>query len=352
MSSLRYKLFRTALEALYFSGAYAVLRPLLGGVGAILMLHHVRPGRSDRFQPNRLLEVTPSYFDDVIRKVRKSRVDIVSLDEAHRRLTERDFSRRFVCITFDDGYRDTLHHAYPILKKHNAPFTVYVATSFADRVGELWWLALEAVVARNDLVGARIEGRDYWFEARTVQEKRAVFDHIYGCLRALKTEDALRQVVRDMASRHRVDVVSFCRDLCMDWQELAELARDPLVTIGAHTVNHPILAKITDNAVRAELENSRAVIEAATGTRPQHFAYPVGDRTAAGPREFQIAAELGYKTAVTTRPGMIFPEHAGHLLALPRLSLNGEFQHLRHAKVLLSGAATGLWNGFRKLNVA
>ena len=137
----------------------------------------------------------------------------------------------------------------------------------------------------------------------------------------------------------------------MDWQELATLAADPLVTIGAHTVNHPILTKVDDKAVRAELENSRAVIEAALGVRPPHLAYPVGDRTAAGPREFQIAAELGFKTAVTTRPGVIFPQHAEHLTALPRISLNGNFQQPRYAKVLISGAATALWNGFRPVNV-
>jgi len=138
----------------------------------------------------------------------------------------------------------------------------------------------------------------------------------------------------------------------MGWDEIAELAADPLVTIGAHTVNHPILAKVTDAAVRSELENSRAVIEAALGAAPQHLAYPVGDKTSAGPREFRIAAELGFKTAVTTRPGVIFRGHAQHLLALPRISLNGEFQKPRYARVLTSGAATGLWNGFRRFNVA
>jgi peptidoglycan/xylan/chitin deacetylase (PgdA/CDA1 family) len=94
------------------------------------------------------------------------------------------------------------------------------------------------------------------------------------------------------------------------------------------------------------------VIAAALGAAPRHLAYPVGDRSAAGPREFKIAAELGYKTAVTTRPGVIFSGHAEHLTALPRISLNGDFQRPRYAKVLISGAATGLWNGFRPVNVS
>ena len=149
--------------------------------------------------------------------------------------------------------------------------------------------------------------------AATVAEKRAVYEHIYWWLRQLKTEDELRQVVRELASRHRVDIAAFCADLCMAWQEIAKLAADPLVTIGAHTVNHVILTKVSDAAVRSELDNSRAVIEAALGVRPQHLAYPVGDRTSAGPREFKIAAELGFKTAVTTRPGVIFPSHAGSI---------------------------------------
>lgn len=340
------------MNALYFTGAHLLLRPMLGGVGAILTLHHVRPPRPDRFQPNRLLEVTPKFFERVIRRLRRSGVDLVSLDEMHRRMTARDFSRRFVCVTFDDGYRDTHEFAYPILKRYEVPFAVYVATGFADRVGEMWWLALEAVVAQNDMIAMRIDGRDQWFECRSVAQKRQVFDQIYWWLRRFDTEEELRQVVREMAARHRVDVVAFCKELCMDWAEIAALAANPLVTIGAHTVNHVMLAKVSDMAVRSELENGRAVIEAALGVAPKHLAYPVGDRTSAGPREFKIAAECGYKTAVTTRPGVLFRGHAGHLTALPRLSLNGEFQRPRYARVLVSGAATGLWNGFRRLNVA
>lgn len=353
MQGLKYQLFRAVLNSLYFSGAHWALRPLTGGVGAILMLHHVRPQRFDRFQPNRLLEVTPRFFEGTIRRLRRSKVDLISLDEMHRRLTTGDFPRRrFVCVTFDDGYRDNFEFAYPVLKKYEVPFTIYVATSFADRIGELWWLALEAVVAQNEMIGVLIDGRDRWFECRSVTDKREVFDYLYVWLRGLQTEAELRQAVRELCARHHVDMAAFCADLCMGWDELERFAADPLLTIGAHTVNHPILTKLDDKAVRAELSASRDVIEAALGTRPAHLAYPVGDRSAAGAREFRIARELGFKTAVTTRPGVVFSQHAEHLMALPRISLNGNFQRARYAKVLLSGAATGLWNGFRRLNVA
>jgi peptidoglycan/xylan/chitin deacetylase (PgdA/CDA1 family) len=343
---------RTGLETLYFTGAHRALRPLLGGVGAILTLHHVRPPRREAFQPNRLLEISPDFLETVVSRLRRADIDIISLDELTRRLAERIFWRKFVCLTFDDGYRDNLEHAYPILKRHAVPFAVYVATSFPDRLGELWWLALEAVVAQNDRVAMVIDGVDRHFDCAAARDKYQAYEAIYWWLRSLDSEQAVRRAVHDLCRRYQVDVASFCGDLCMTWDELAELARDPLVTIGAHTVNHVMLKKVSDKDARSEMNMSRSVIEAALGTRPRHFAYPVGDATSAGPREFQIAAELGYETAVTTRPGVLFPEHRAHMTALPRISLNGEFQRSRYLDVLLSGAATALHNRFRRVNAA
>src|SRR5215475_1992646 len=211
---------RTGLETLYFSGAHLVMRPYWGGVGAILTLHHVRPARPDRFQPNRLLEVTPAFLENVLRLLRRSGLDLVSLDEMHRRLIEGDFRRRFVCITIDDGYRDTLNVAYPILRRHQAPFTVYVPTSFPDRVGELWWLVLEAVVARNEVVKVRLGGQEQTLRCASVAEKRAVFDRLYRWLRSLASEAELRSAMRDLAARYQVDIATFCHELCMRWDEL------------------------------------------------------------------------------------------------------------------------------------
>jgi peptidoglycan/xylan/chitin deacetylase (PgdA/CDA1 family) len=352
LSGLKKTIIRGGLETLYFSAAHHFLRPFVGGIGVILTLHHVRPPRPDRFQPNRLLEVTPGFLDDVIGFIRRAELDLISLDEMHRRLTEGDFARRFVCITIDDGYRDTLEWAYPILARHTAPFAVYVPTSFPDRIGELWWLALEAVVARNSRLRLEIDGREQTFDCETVAQKRDLFGQLYGWLRSFKTEAELRSVVRDLSGRYQVDIAAFCEELCMSWVDLTTLAADPLVTIGAHTVNHVMLAKVPERTARTEMSMSRAVIEAALGVQPQHLSYPVGDMTSAGPREFAMAAALGFKTAVTTRPGVLFPEHRGHLLALPRISLNGEHQQLRYVRVLLSGAATAMWNGFRRVDAA
>ena len=352
MTALRKTIIRTGLETLYFSGAYQVLRPFVSGIGAIVTLHHVRPPRPEPFQPNRLLEITPQFLDDVLVELRGSEVDLVSLDEMHRRLVEGDFARRFVAITIDDGYRDTLQWAYPILRRHQAPFAVYIPTSFPDRLGELWWLVLESVVARSEEVILSVDGRQEAFRCASVLEKREAFDRLYRWLRSLATEAELRAVVRALASRYHVDIAAFCDELCMGWEELKTLAADPLVTIGAHTVNHVMLAKVPEQLARLEMDMGRTVIEAALGTRPTHLSYPVGDKTSAATREFRIAGELGFKTAVTTRPGVLFASHYNHLMALPRISLNGEHQQLRHARVLLSGAATAMWNGFRRVNAA
>jgi len=353
LAGLKKTIIRTGLETLYFTGMHHLMRPLVGGVGAILTLHHVRPPRSDSFQPNRLLEITPVFLERLLRRLSRARIDVVSLDEMHRRFISGDFKRRFVCITFDDGYKDLMRWAYPLLKKYQLPFALYIPTSFPDRLGELWWVAIEAVIARNSRIGMVINGKDQFFECATVRQKRELYDAVYGYLRSMKTEDELRRTVRDLCACYQVDIASFCRDLCMSWEEIVELAADPLVTIGAHTVNHQMLKKVAnDAAVRAEMEMSRSVLEAALGKRPEHLAYPVGDATSAGPREFRIASELGFKTAVTTRPGVLFKAHRDHMTALPRISVNGEFQQQRYLKVLMSGAATAMWNHFRRVDAA
>jgi len=343
-------LIRIGLDALYYSGGHALVSRFCRGTGVIFTLHQVRPPLKAPFRPNRILEVSPAFLESVIVETRRRGFELVSLDEAHRRITEPGDHRPFACLTFDDGYRDNREIAYPILKKHDCPFAIYVTTSFADGNGKLWWLALEQVVGDADSVDVPFDEGPKRLETATLREKEAAFSQIYWWLRRID-EARQRRVIGALAARHDIDLTALCRGLVMGWSELREFAREPLVTIGAHSVRHYALAKLSEGLARAEIEDSVRIIGERLGVRPRHFAFPYGDAASAGAREFRLAAELGLKTAVTTRKGVIFAEHRRHPTALPRVSLNGDYQSAHYVDLFLSGAPFLLWNGFRRLDV-
>jgi peptidoglycan/xylan/chitin deacetylase (PgdA/CDA1 family) len=352
MKQLRSNVIRAGLEALYFSGAHHLLRPLLSGVGAIFMLHHVRPPRETAFQPNRHLEVTPDFLRATLRHLRSRDIDIVSMDELHERLVQGRFARPFAAFTLDDGYRDNRDYALPVLREFAAPATVYVASDFAEGTGRLWWTALEAVIAKTEQMEIQIGKTALRLDATTSAAKLAAFDRVHDWLRALPDEHDLTREIDALCAKYGVDMAALCRSLCLSWDEVKQLAADPLVTIGAHTISHCNLARQSKETAAQEMTASRMQIEHALERPVLHLAYPYGDRDAAGEREFALAAAAGFKTAITTRPGMLFAENADHMTALPRVSLNGNYQDARILPVLTSGAATAMWNGFRRFAAA
>ena len=309
MEGFKYQLFRAALNTLYFSGAHTLLRPLIGGVGAILMLHHVRPPRRDRFQPNHLLEVTPKFFERVIRRLRRSRVDLISLDEMHRRLTTGDFPRRrFVCVTFDDGYRDNLEFAYPVLKKYEVPFAIYVATSFADRIGELWWLALEAVIAQNDMIGR--SARRPRSLVRMPQRQGQARDlqlHLRAGCGSFRPRRSCGKSCATCARGTSVDMRGVLRRSVHGLGRTGDARRRPAGDDRrAHRQpSDPDQARRQGGARRAWQQPRR---DRGGARRPRRRIWPIRSATAR-PRalaSFESPRSLGFKTAVTTRPGVVF----------------------------------------------
>jgi peptidoglycan/xylan/chitin deacetylase (PgdA/CDA1 family) len=352
MKQFRNTVIRAGLEALYFSGAHILLRPILAGVGVIFTLHHVRPRRDAEFQPNRHLEVTPQFLRAMLEHLRAHDVEIITLDEMHQRLVEGNYSRRFACFTFDDGYRDNRDLALPVMREFDAPFTVYVASEFAEGIGRLWWVALERVIAAASSIEVTMGGVDCRLDAATPAAKQAAYERVHDWLGGLPGAHDVRREISQLCARHDIDEAAISGELCLSWDELKPFAGDPLVGIGAHTISHCNLAKQTTATAAYELTESRSRIENVLQRRVLHLAYPYGDRIAAGAREFALARAAGYKTAVTTRPGMIFAESAAHMTALPRISLNGNYQDERLLAVLTSGAATAMWNGFRRVDAA
>ena len=329
-------------------------RGLAQGVGAILMLHHVRPFAPRGFAPNSLLEITPDFLDRALTLVRAEGYDIVSMDEALFRLEQARTTTRpqrfFVALTFDDGYRDNVEQAWPVMARHRAPWTMYVTPGFADGTANLWWLEFEEAIRRLPRISVDTGRRVFSAKTGSDAEKQAAFDRLYWLLRA-GPEECLRRAVAGLVTEAGVDGKALVQDLCLPWDTLKALTGASDVTIGAHTMTHPMLAGHDIDIARAEIIDSKLRLEAELGRPVTHFAYPLGDPGSAGLREFALAKEAGFTSAVTTRPGHLFAPHAGHLHALPRVSLNGLHQNEAALRSLLSGLPFLIWNRGRKLNI-
>jgi peptidoglycan/xylan/chitin deacetylase (PgdA/CDA1 family) len=350
MSRRTTQLLRTALSTLHYTGVAQLLKPVTAGLGVVFMLHSVSPALRQAFEPNRILRVNPRFLETVMVQTRKAGFDIVSLDEVPQRLQDGG-ERPFAVFTLDDGYRDNRDYAYPIFKRHDVPFTIYVPSDYGDGRGDLWWLNLENAVRSLDRIELEMDGVTRAFAAATVAEKDAAHHAIYWWLRR-QPEHRARALVSALSRQAGHDPGALGRDLLMTWSELRELAKDPLVTIGGHTKGHYAIGRLAEAEAREEMVGGARRIEQEIGQPCRHFSFPYGDELAAGPRDFEMAREAGFLTAVTTRKGLLYAQHGGQLTALPRLSLNGDFQDERYVKTLLSGAPFAIRDALLRLRPA
>lgn len=300
---------------------------MLFGIGTVLMLHRVQPERESDFSPNGDMAVSPRFLEGFIRDAQQRGYTFVSLDYLSEQLMVGS-GEKLLALTFDDGYRDNFTVAYPLLKRLNIPFAIYVTTSFPDGEAVLWWYAVEGLLQGHDHI-TLAEGRV--LPCRTTQEKLDAFVFLRQSIMALSS-DGLEGEVNAMLGLADFDWRQMCVAEALSWDELCTLALDPLVTIGAHTVTHPVLAELSAEQACAEMRNSRERIEARIGVPVTHFCYPFGSRDEVGAREFDLARKLGFKTATTTRWGNIFRAHRAHLHGLPRVPLTNAFS----------------WDGFRR----
>jgi peptidoglycan/xylan/chitin deacetylase (PgdA/CDA1 family) len=324
-----------------------LIRPFYAGAGLILMYHRVTP--DDGRPRNPSLEVTPQVLEEAILYfARRDYAFCCPADLDSRLRGEKRPVRPFVLFTFDDGYRDNLTHAYPIFQKHNLPFTVHVTTGLPDRTAVLWWYLLDDLLAQGDLE-FESGGKHYAFQTSTPGETAAARA---GLRKLLKYADlpTFRQLVDVLFEQRGLDPRARTEELALGWDQVRELAADPLVTIGAHTKGHFVLSRLTESEVREEIGGSKRILEEKLGRPVVHLAYPYGFRYEAGEREFCIAAECGFRTAMTTRTGNVFPAHAAHPLTLPRYEM-GRIT-VGALDLVASGAMAMRVNRFRRVITA
>ncbi len=317
-------LMKSAYTAAALTKAASLFKPWYGGIASILMFHRITAERQQHSFFNKALEVTPEYLEQCILYLRKNKYSIVSLDAIYDMLLNSVIpSQRLAAFTFDDGYADNLHYALPVLKKHGVPFTVYVATSFPERSGILWWYLAEDLIRTKDSLSFQVDGVQYALSCRTVSSKAQAFTLLRNIILNAASAGHLLSIVQQIFTPYKVDLYRKTEELALTWQQLQILSREPGATIGAHTHNHLPMSRLSDLEAEREIVSSKQMLETKLDAEVRHFCYPFGSRHEAGQREFDIVNKQGYKTATTTRPGNIFASHAHALTALPRIMIDG-----------------------------
>ena len=327
-------------HALNILGLPAIRRRALESLehaGMILMFHHVAPPQPGRLPINQGLEITPQTLDHVLCSLKAQDYDIVSIDEAPERLARgSQGKRRFAVLTFDDGGRDNLLHAAPVLLRHRAPFTIYVTTDFACGRVTPWWHVVErAVLTATSLTLHTDAGLQVFDTSSRLKKQRAaaaLHDILWRASEPLRAQQTIA-----LAMQAQIDLPALANELCMDWDELREIAALPGCTIGAHTVSHPKLAQLDESAVMREINVGRDIIRDRLCVDANHFSYPYGGAGTCDQREFAMIRAAGFTTAVTTRKNVLQQADVHGLTSLARVPINGRFQQPAMIDALVSG---------------
>jgi len=315
------------------------------------MFHRVCPESSTpRIRGNAGLEVTPEYLENTIRFLRQNDYEIVSLTRVAQILNGDHEEKKFAVFTFDDGYADNYLYAYPVLKKHKVPFTIYVTTHFPDGKAILWWYLLEDLILRENQIEFEFDGRKYQYFCASLWEKERTYQDIHGLI-LNNPPSTLDQRIQQVFKNYAVDLLGKTSELALNWQQIREMSENPLVEIGAHTIRHHALNKLPESAVQKEMEGSRNKIESETGQKIEHFCYPFGTQNEVGEREFQIAKKCGFKTSTTTHAANIFPEHKNLLERLPRIAVNEKRDsgNINYLNLWINGTLPCAINKFKRI---
>lgn len=333
-SKLKHVAIRAGLEAVALTHAGA-LWPQAAGRGVIFTLHHVRPAVGG-FDANAHLSVTPEFLEAAIIVAKQQGLQPVALEDLPRLLADPNDTRRFVCFTLDDGFRNNTEHAAPVFRRHGIPYTIFITEGFVERTRSLWWEVVGALV--RDHAGLRVDlgSGTETLPLNTAAQKAAGFARLSQMVERAD-EDSGVAALDTLARGHGLDPLALTASLTMDAVELRQLAADPLVRYGAHTLTHVNLRRTDEQRLRREIAGSAAAVERYVGYRPLAFAYPYGFPTAVGERETSAVAEAGFSLAVTTQPGVLRPSDLRRPTAFHRVSLNGLYQKRRYVRALLTG---------------
>lgn len=289
-----------------------------GALGVVVMLHRVAEYDKSKLKPNEDLKVSPTFLQKTIDKYKKAGFSFLSLDEVYDVITGKtNIGKPFVAFTLDDGYLDNYTTAYPIFKRNNVPFCIFVATDFPDKKAILWWYSIEDLILTNDTIRLS-DGTNYI--CHTYQQKWDTFRLIREKILRLDQGNLLKSI-QLLFSDYQIDWLAPIQKMSMSWENIAELGKEPLCTIGGHTITHPAFIPLSKEEIKAEIDGGIERLHSAIEYDIQHFAYPYGSVKEDGEREYEFLKSFDFKTVFVSFGGIMTINDTNNLTHLPRYML-------------------------------
>ncbi|MFT6372514.1 MAG: peptidoglycan/xylan/chitin deacetylase (PgdA/CDA1 family) [Gammaproteobacteria bacterium] len=267
-------------------------------------------GHSAEFFEKQIIFLKQSF--DVI-----DEASLIKLIESGKPITQRT-----ALITFDDGYIDNYEIAYPILKAHNTPATFFIPINQIEGLTYPWWDAIAYTVKLSTKKTIKLQGKSLNIGSdsgrrKTIRDilqlfKNTPHQHTDSLLAELHQECRLEQT--------QDDVTQATLKQFMNWEQIAEVTKNN-ITIGSHTINHPVLANLSDEQQAFELNESKLFLEKKLNHSISSISYPVGSQNTFNDKTKELAKQAGYKIGFSFLDG-----YNNKLIAdiyqIPRIKLN------------------------------
>lgn len=266
--------------------------------GVIVLMFHRILGSPDEVAAPGLASGSREAFERHVRDLGRDFDLISTLDLVDARLTGRRLPARPLVLTFDDGYADFAEHAWPILRRHGVPCTLFVPTGYPDEDRAFWWDRVHGAILASGIPTADLPGIGT-VRLGTPAQRQGLSRRLIRHLKELDHGDLLA-ATELVVQRLQVEPAT---PRVLSWDDLSGLARDGL-TVAPHSVEHPLLTRIGLAAVRREIEESRRTLAERLGSVAPVFAYPSGAHDDA---VVAIAEDLGVRCAFTTIAGLNGP---------------------------------------------
>lgn len=253
----------------------------------------------DSFKPN--ISADPHMFAQQMDYLARW-FNVVSVNDIIQWLHgKRDLPPYAALITFDDGYLDNYSNAYPILRQHNFPAVIFLATGHIGTDAPFYW-DLAAYCFFHTKEGHLLfpdNTERFW---KDTAQKESISSAWIEALKVLPNTEK-HKWVKQLPERLNVSIPNnYFKQLMVNWDQVREMNRNG-IEFGGHTINHPILSRISLDEARLEIEGSKTKIEEETEQQVLSFAYPNGGRNDLNSDLEMLVAQTGYQAAFTLLNG-------------------------------------------------